>query len=92
VAFSRGGGKTRVAPEDGSVLFTIPGGVDDDSALRQPNPFVPRVGKDKRGDSWSDLQVVAALVGYFIFHDVLVLLSADTHENKGGLRSILKQR
>jgi hypothetical protein len=83
--------KTRVSHVDGAVLFTIPGGVAQDSVLRQPNGFVASVGKDKRGEVWSDARIAAMLVSYFTSCDVLVVLSADTHKNQGGLWDILNQ-
>lgn len=84
--------KTRVSQEDGSILFTIAGGVDRDSTLRQPNPFHSNIGKDKRGESWSDLRIAASLVVNFTVYNVLVLLSGDTHKNKDGLWNILNKQ
>jgi hypothetical protein len=81
--------KTRVSAKTGEVLFSIPGGVD--RRTMQPNSFIPDLGRDKRGETWSDLRVVAALVGNLIYYDDLVLLSADLGPNYDGLGAILNR-
>jgi len=71
--------------------FSIPGGVDRDSMLRGPNPFISGVPKRVPHTSWNDTQVVAALVLQFRMSETLVLLSRNIRNDRHGLRWTLKE-
>lgn len=74
---------------DGVIVCSVPGGIDRDSTLRQPNALITDIGVPVKYRSWSDFQVVQMLVVNFITYDNLILLSENTKNNEGGLRRIL---
>src|ERR1700683_4342087 len=81
----------RTHERNGVLVCSIPGGVDKDSLLRKPNPLLADVGVPVEHRSWSDFQVVQMLVANFLSNDRLILLSANTRDDAGGLRRLLNE-
>jgi hypothetical protein len=76
---------------DGVIIGTFSGGVDRDSILRQSNPLIPDIGVPVAHRSWSDFRVIQMLVAKFTTYEKVVLLSANTRFDEGGLRKLLNE-
>ncbi len=76
---------------DGVIVCSVPGGIDRDSMLREPNALIPDIGVPVKHHSWSDFRVTQMLVMEFNTHDNVILLSENTRNNESGLRRILNE-
>jgi hypothetical protein len=75
--------------KDDVITGTFLGGVDRDSRLREPNALIADIGTPVRHRSWTDYQVVLALVANFNPYDKLIVLSENIKMDVAGLRSLL---